>query len=292
MTRPVAAAIADMLGEPVHGVQPLSGGDICRSYRVELRDGRTIFAKQAPAGTAGMLGTEAAGLAWLRDAGAPVPEVLAQSGDLLLLAWVARQRPDAAAAEQFGADLARLHSSGAPAFGSPPPGAGPVGFIGSAAMSFASGRRWPDFFVEHRIRPYLLAARALQRVSTAQYDTIASLCDRIGELSGPEVAPARLHGDLWSGNLLWSGGRAMLIDPAAHGGHPESDLAMLALFNAPYFADVIAGYQRRAPLADGWRERVPLHQVYPLLVHAQIFGGGYGASAAAAAASAMRRIGG
>jgi fructosamine-3-kinase len=288
----VAAAIADMLGEPVHGVQPLSGGDICRSYRVELRDGRTIFAKQAPAGAAGMLGTEAAGLAWLRDAGAPVPEVLAQSGDLLLLAWVAQQRPDAAAAEQFGADLARLHSSGAPAFGSPPPGAGPVGFIGSAAMSFASGRRWPDFFVEHRIRPYLLAARALQRVSTAQYDTIASLCDRIGKLAGPETAPARLHGDLWSGNLLWNGGRAVLIDPAAHGGHPESDLAMLALFSAPHFADVIAGYQRHVRLRDGWRERVPLHQLYPLLVHAQLFGGGYGASAAAAAASAMRRIGG
>ena len=107
-------------------------------------------------------------------------------------------------------------------------------------------------------------------------------CGRLPQLDGP---PARLHGDLWSGNVLWSADGAWLIDPAAHGGHRETDLAMLALFGCPHLDAVLGAYDEAAPLADGWRERVPLHQLFPLLVHAALFGGGYGAQAAAAAAT-------
>jgi fructosamine-3-kinase len=96
--------------------------------------------------------------------------------------------------------------------------------------------------------------------------------------------PARLHGDLWSGNVLWTHDTAVLIDPAAHGGHREADLAMLALFGAPHLERVLAAYDEAAPLAPGWRERVRLHQVHPLLLHAVLFGGGYGAQAVRAAA--------
>ena len=96
--------------------------------------------------------------------------------------------------------------------------------------------------------------------------------------------PARLHGDLWSGNVLWTADAAVLIDPAAHGGHREADLAMLALFGAPHLERVLAAYAEAAPLADGWRDRVLLHQVHPLLLHAVLFGGGYGAQAVRAAA--------
>ena len=98
--------------------------------------------------------------------------------------------------------------------------------------------------------------------------------------------PARLHGDLWSGNVLWTADEAVLIDPAAHGGHREADLAMLALFGAPHLERVLAAYDEAAPLADGWRERVPLHQVHPLLLHAVLFGGSYGGAGVCAAAGA------
>ena len=94
-------------------------------------------------------------------------------------------------------------------------------------------------------------------------------------LAGPPEPPSRIHGDCWSGNVLWSGGRGWLIDPAAQGGHRETDLAMLALFGAPYLDRILAAYSDVAPLAAGWRDRVPLHQLHPLLVHACLFGSGY-----------------
>jgi fructosamine-3-kinase len=87
--------------------------------------------------------------------------------------------------------------------------------------------------------------------------------------------------------VLWSGGRGWLIDPAAHGGHRETDLAMLALFGAPHLDRIIAAYQEAAPLADGWRGRIPLHQLHPLLVHVCLFGGSYRESALAAARAVL-----
>ena len=107
---------------------------------------------------------------------------------------------------------------------------------------------------------------------------------------GGAEPPARIHGDLWPGNVLWGAdGRAWLVDPAAHGGHRETDLAQLALFGgAPELARILAGYQEIWPLADGWRERVPVHQLHLLLVHTALFGGGYRAAVSAAAGSALR----
>ncbi len=87
--------------------------------------------------------------------------------------------------------------------------------------------------------------------------------------------PARLHGDLWAGNIIWTREGPVLIDPAAHGGHAETDLAMLLLFTAPHIARIIAAYDEAAPLADGWQERVGLHQLFPVMVHAVVFGGDY-----------------
>jgi fructosamine-3-kinase len=95
------------------------------------------------------------------------------------------------------------------------------------------------------------------------------------ELAGAPEPSARLHGDLWSGNVMAdAGGRPWLIDPSCYGGHREVDLAMLRLFGGPS-EQVFAAYAERAPLADGWRERVELYQLLPLLVHALLFGGSY-----------------
>jgi fructosamine-3-kinase len=115
------------------------------------------------------------------------------------------------------------------------------------------------------------------------------LTDGDESLTGPAEPPARLHGDLWSGNVLWTARGAVRIDPAAHGGPRETDLAMLALFGLPGLDDVLRAYDQAFPLAPGWRGRVAVHQLHPLLVHAALFGGGYGAEAGRAAASIMAR---
>ena len=114
------------------------------------------------------------------------------------------------------------------------------------------------------------------------------MASRITSLAGPPEPPSRIHGDCWSGNVLWSGGRGWLIDPAAQGGHRETDLAMLALFGAPYLDRILAAYAEASPLSDGWRSRVPLHQLHPLLVHVCLFGAGYAAQTRSAARAALR----
>jgi fructosamine-3-kinase len=188
-----------------------------------------------------------------------------------------------------GRGLAVLHGAGAPDFGSPPPGAptGPGAVaplrIGELELPNDPAADWPSFYVERRLAP--LVALCLERgtLSPGGADAVERVCGRIAELAGPDELPARLHGDLWGGNVLaGADGRARLIDPAAYGGHREVDLAMLRLFGAPS-ERVFAAYDEAAPLADGHGERVALWQLFPLLVHAALFGGAYGASVERAA---------
>ena len=145
-----------------------------------------------------------------------------------------------------------------------------------------SAATWPEFYAERRVLPYarmLVDDRVLTADGARTFDRLAA---RLAELAGPVEPPARLHGDLWSGNVLWcADGRAWLVDPAAHGGHRETDLAMLALFGAPWLDRILAAYDETAPLADGREDKtirhadLRLHQVHPLLVHAVLFGGDY-----------------
>ncbi|MEU4229842.1 fructosamine kinase family protein [Nonomuraea sp. NPDC026600] len=234
-----------------------------RLQRGVLDDGRVVFAKT---GTVSPVFTsEADGLRWLGEVIA-VPEVIEVAQDRLVLSWVDTSSPTAAAAERFGRDLARLHRAGAPAFGAPWPG-----FIADLPMDNSPADDWPAFYATRRVLPFVRQARLPARDVTLIERAVA----RFGEVAGPQEPPARIHGDLWNGNVLWSDGRGVLIDPAAHGGHRETDLAMLALFGAPYLDRILGAYQEEAPLADGWRGRVPLHQLHPLLVHVVLFGGTY-----------------
>lgn len=204
-------------------------------------------------------------------------------------------RPDRQAAVRFGREPEGLHAAGAPAFGAPPPG-GPVeAFIGLAPMRNITCGDWPAWYAGHRVLPYLRRAVDDGIVSQDEAGVVERVCERLPELSGPAVPPARLHGDLWNGNELWgSDGHVRLIDPAAHGGHRETDPAMLALFGCPRLRAVLDGYRQAAPLADGWEERVGVHQLFPLLVHAVLFGRGYAEQAlsAARAAAAGRPLSG
>jgi fructosamine-3-kinase len=270
---------------------PVSGGDICDAVRLTLDDGASVFVKTWPEHAAtgvpdGFFAAEAGGLRWLRAAGAvPVPEVIVELPDTLALEWVDPGRATPAAAERFGRELASLHRAGAPTFGADWPG-----FIGALPQDNTPDHgAWPEWFAERRLRPYLRISADRGALSAADVALVERLLSRI-EGYAVDEPPARIHGDLWPGNVLWAADeRAWLVDPAAHGGHRETDLAQLALFGgAPHLDRVLAAYHETWPLASGWRARVPLHQLHLLLVHTALFGVAYRDAARAAAEAALR----
>lgn len=266
-------AVADALGASLTSLAALSGGDVAAAYRAELGDGRRVFVKTHHSPPPGFFTTEAAGLAWLREAGAvPVPEVLAVSDEppFLALEWIDEGRPGPATEQHLGRALAGLHRAGAPCFGREDRRT-----TGSRGLPNEPCDTWAEFYATQRLLPLARLATDAAALPTAAVTRLASVARRLDELGGPPEPPARLHGDLWAGNrLVDADGTSWLIDPAAHGGHREFDLAMMRLFGG-FGADCFAAYAEAAPLADGWEERVPLHQLAPLVVHAIKFGGSY-----------------
>jgi fructosamine-3-kinase len=270
------AAVASACGRAVRSLRRVGGGDINDAYAAELEDGGRAFVKTRADAPAGEYATEAAGLRWLAvPNGLGVPEVLGASDEVLVLEWL---EPGAAGEEaELGRGLAWVHAAGAGGFGADAPAR-----IGPLMLANDPLPDWPSFYAERRLRPLLAPARDRGSLSAAGVRAVEAVCDRIAELAGPPEPPARLHGDLWGGNVLWSGGRPYVIDPIAYGGHREVDLAMLRLFGAPG-PRLLPAYEDVAPLADGHEERVALYQLFPLLVHAVLFGGGYGSSVERAA---------
>ena len=268
---------------------PVGGGDVCTASRLTLDDGFSLFAKTWPSGRPPehFFATEAAGLRWLREAdGVPIPEVFVALDEMLALEWVEPGSPTRAAAERFGRDLAALHGAGADGFGASWPG-----FIGPLTQdNTVSPGPWSAWFAERRLRPYLRMSADRGALAPADVTAVDRVIERIDSYGGDE-RPARLHGDLWPGNVLWAAdGRAWLVDPAAHGGHRETDLAQLALFGgAPHLETIIAAYDEVWPLSDGWRDRVALHQLHLLLVHTAAFGEAYRGVVRAAADSLLGR---
>ena len=227
---------------------------------------------------------EANGLRWLAEAAAvPVPEVLAVGPEALVISMIPPGPATPEAAFGFGTDLARLHMAGAASFGAPWPG-----FIASLPLdNTPEAADWPQWYAHRRLLPFLTRAVDAGALRSQDARLVEEVIDRIGSLAGPAEPPSRIHGDCWAGNVLWSGGRGWLIDPAAHGGHRETDLAMLALFGAPGLDRILAGYNDTVPLAAGWRSRIPLHQLHPLLVHACLFGASYREEVGSAARAAL-----
>ena len=233
--------------------------------------------KTRPGAPAGFFAVEAAGLAWLAvDGAVPVARVVDVGPDRITVTRVQESTPTAAAARRFGEQLTVTHDAGAACFGVGPDGWTGDGFIGDAPLSLRPHATWGEFYATERVLPYARRANLGGRLRV-----IEALAERLAAGEFDDEAPAaRIHGDLWAGNVLFSGASATLIDPAAHGGHRITDLAMLALFGLPFLEDVYAGYEQATnSLPDGWRDLVGLHQLHPLLVHAALFGGRYGSQA-------------
>jgi fructosamine-3-kinase len=253
----LAEAGAALLDDALAGWRPAAGGDLSQVVLAELASGRTVVVKTGPAPE-----TEAAMLRALRAAGAPAPEPLAASAEVLALEAL----PDDGALgpegwEALGAAARRLHDDPGEAYGWPEDYA-----FGEVRIPNAPADDWPTFWAERRLLPETprlppALARRLERLAR-------DLPDRL-----PAHPPAGLlHGDLWPGNVLASGGGLSgLIDPACCRGHGEVDLAMLSLFGSPGPA-FAAGYGPPEPEAE---DRRPIYQLWPAIVHVRLFGGGY-----------------
>lgn len=275
MDAELRAAIEQELG-PVQSARPVSGGDINQALQLSLVGGSSVFIKTNPRAPSDLFEREAEGLAWLSEVNAlRVPRVIAfrtTAPCYLALEYL----PSAPRAKDFdavlGVGLAQLHAAPAPSWG----GLGD-NYIGLLPQSNASAASWGEFYVQRRLDPQLRRARDQRRCPSSWTLRFESLFRRLPELLVDEP-PQRVHGDLWAGNVhTGPSGEPCLIDPAAYAGHREVDLAMLQLFGG-FSERTFAAYDECFPTLPGRRERVPLYQLYPLLVHVNLFGGSYGAS--------------
>lgn len=268
------------LGQRVQSASPLAGGDINDAFLVELADGQQVFLKTNARAPSGMFAAEARGLAFLSDAQAlRIPSVLAhseadqQAPAFLLLEFIRSARPRPGFDDELGRGLAALHRAGAPQFG-----LDHANFIARLPQSNRVHETWAEFYRVERLQAQLELASRAGRVTSALRRDFERLFGKLTELVGESEAPARLHGDLWGGNLhIDERGAPCLIDPAVYGGHREVDLAMMRLFGG-FGARVFAAYEEAFPLPSGHSDRVPLYQLYPLLVHLNLFGGSYAES--------------
>jgi fructosamine-3-kinase len=289
---PLREVVEAALGSAVRSSWVVRGGDVARSYGYDLADDRRVFAKTHPNPPPGFFSTETNGLRWLAAANAVrVPQVLAVSdGDLgtppfLVLEWIEVGSAGPSTEADLGRALARLHQATPPCFGREDRRK-----TGSRGLPNEPSSTWAEFYGTQRLLPLARLAHDGAALSAGAVAGLERLADpaRLERFGAAGEPPARLHGDLWAGNrLVDQRGRSWLIDPAAHGGHREFDLAMMRLFGG-FGDDCFAAYADVHPLADEWEDRVPLHQIAPLVVHAIKFGGGYIGAAEATIARCTR----
>lgn len=277
----IKQACEQLIGTSIHKSRPVSGGSINQAYRLDADQGVYFLKLNRGPVAKRMLSTEARGLKRLREANTiRIPAVLAQDETpdyaYLLLEMIEPGPRDTAFWERLGEQLAQLHRQTDTTFGWEEDN-----YIGSLPQPNGQHHNWADFYREERLLPQVsmaIKADALWPGARPQFD---QLFDKLPELC-PDEPPALTHGDLWGGNFLSAAnGEPVLIDPAVSYAHREMDLAMSKLFGgfSPAF---YKAYEANYPTAPGFDERLEVYQLYYLLVHVNLFGGGYVGSARAA----------
>ena len=278
----VLESIAIALDAGVVRATRVHGGDVAISFRLDLDDGRRVFAKTHASAPPHHFSTEAAGLTWLCGASdLCVPDVLAVSDDppFLVLEWIEEGGAVADTETALGRGLASLHRAWASRFGREDRRS-----TGSRGLPNEPCGTWAEFYATQRLLPLARLAKDALALQDRAIRDLEAVAGRLLGLGGAPEPPARLHGDLWSGNrLVGTDGRNWLIDPAAHGSHREFDLAMMRLFGG-FGTECFTAYEQDFPLGEGWQDRVALHQLAPLVVHAIKFGSSYPAAVDAALA--------
>lgn len=265
--------IEGVLGSAVERSSGVAGGDINESWDVCLRDGRRVFVKFNRNTPPKMFEAEAQGLLFLRagvsgDSALVIPEVLHVDHHFIVLEHLERT-PDREDFEALGRGLALLHASALETFGAPR-----SNFIGTLGQINEPRRRWVDFYRDMRLQVQLSLPGAKRLLPSGMKRRFEILFNNLEQLLGEEEPPARVHGDLWGGNYFQTSRGPAIFDPAAYAGHREVDLAMMRLFGG-FSSRTFAAYQETYPLSPGYDERVPIYQLYPLLVHLNLFGAGY-----------------
>lgn len=264
------------VGLDVSNVHEVDGGSIAQVYRLQVGE-QLLCAKTLVGAPRGFFDREAAGLRVLRDSGTVlVPRVVRHTPVGLLLEWITpAEPPDShqAADEQFGRQLASLHRTRGPHFGSVEEV--PEGYLGSVALDFRPETTYHASYLQRRVWPLAVAAVAADRLDPAALPLVERLVDRGPDVCGPPEPPALVHGDLWFGNrLVAADTRHWVLDPGAHFGHREFDLALMRLLGG-FGERVFDAYAEVSPLAPGWQDRLDLHQLVPLLVNALMFNEDY-----------------
>lgn len=268
------AVIEKWLGASLLEVRPLSGGDINQVFRLRLANSKDFVLKlNSKDHYPEMFEKEAAGLRLLESAGCRVPRVemsfVEGSHQFLILEFIEEGRSGSTSWEGFGRQLATLHLKTNDTFGLEHDN-----YIGSLDQLNKRTENWIDFFISNRLEPLIRKASERNLLRGDHLKGFESLFSRLPQLI-PEENPSLLHGDLWSGNLMFDKmGEPVFIDPAVYFGHREMDLAMTRMFGG-FNESFLVSYNEIRPLEKGWEERIELHNLYPTLVHLVLFGSSY-----------------
>ncbi|HAD98630.1 MAG TPA: ketosamine-3-kinase [Cryomorphaceae bacterium] len=260
--------------QTIHKAVPVSGGDINEAYRLDTDVGPLFLKKNHARKFPAMFEKEASGIELLARPGViRLPKVIwwgeVAEEAFLVLEFIESATPDSDFTERFGSQLAALHAVKGPYFG-----LDHDNYIGSLHQANRPTNSWAEFFVEERLEPQFEKAFNAGYFHSSQRREMQRLFEKL-DIIFPEEKPALVHGDLWGGNYLTSTkGEPVLIDPAVYYGHREMDIAMMHLFGG-FHKEVFYYYHQQYPLMEGWQRRTDLCNMYPLLVHVNLFGGSY-----------------